>query len=103
MNAFSFLTFSLGGDDQNVYPHVSESELLRIDVSKTAQWEIVMEHGDRKGMFLHFKTQETENNDFMDGAELGPERRLYYRELIAVSLMSLRHGLLWSFMLTFCC
>lgn len=104
MNAFSFLTFSLGGDDQNVFPHVSELELLRIDVSKTAQWEIVLEHGDRKGMFLHFKTQETENNDILDGAELGPERMLYYRELIAVSLMSLRgrQGLLWSFILTIC-
>jgi hypothetical protein len=90
MNAFSFLTFSLGGDDENVFPHVSESEVLRIDVSKTAQWEIVFEHGDRKGMFLHFKTQETENNDILDGAELGPERTLYYRELIAVSLMNLR-------------
>jgi Domain of unknown function (DUF5060) len=86
MNAFSFLTFSLGGDDKNVFPHVSESDMLRIDVSKTAQWEVVLEHGDRKGMFLHFKTQETENNDILDGGELGPQRKLYYRELIAVSV-----------------
>jgi Domain of unknown function (DUF5060) len=85
MNAFSFLTFSLGGDDKNVFPHVSVSDMLRIDVSKTAQWEIVLEHGDRKGMFLHFKTQETENDQILDGGELGPERMLYYRELIAVS------------------
>lgn len=86
MNAFSFLTFSLDGDDKNVFPHISESDMLRIDVSKTAQWEIVLEHGDRMGMFLHFKTQETENDHLLDGGELGPERKLYYRELIAVSV-----------------
>ena len=45
-------------------------------------------------MFLHFKTQETENDDnrdnkknvvpeSLDGGKLGTERRLYYRELIA--------------------
>jgi hypothetical protein len=48
-----------------------------------------------KGLYLHFKTQETENDDnkkgkgtnfvpeALDGGDLGPERRLYYRELIA--------------------
>ena len=35
------------------------------------------------GMFLHFKTQETENDQLLDDGELGLERRLYYRELIA--------------------
>ena len=36
-----------------------------------------------KGMYLHFKTLETENELTMDGGNLGPERILYYRELIA--------------------
>ena len=33
-----------------------------IDVSKTAQWEVVFEHADHMGLHLHFKTQETKNN-----------------------------------------
>lgn len=105
MNAFSFLTFNVAGDDENVFPHLLKKgiddyeanhgkgkadkawttsvERLRIDVSKTAQWDRVMEYGDRKGMYLHFKTSEAENCKLMDGGELGPERRLYYRELVA--------------------
>ena len=34
-------------------------------------------------MYLHFKTQETENDQYLDGGSLGNERKLYYRELIA--------------------
>ena len=84
MNAFSFLTFSLEGDDKNVYPYISDTEFMRMDVSKMAQWEVIFEHADRRGMFMHFKTQETENDQILDGGELGNARKLYYRELIAV-------------------
>ena len=48
-----------------------------------AQWEVVFEHGASLGMFLHFKTQETENEVLLDGGDTGPHRKLYYRELIA--------------------
>lgn len=54
-----------------------------VDVSKTAQWEVVFEHADHIGLYLHFKTQETENDQLLDGGNLGLERKLYYRELIA--------------------
>jgi len=54
-----------------------------MDCSRLDQWEIVFEHGDRMGMFLHFKTQETENELLLDGGNLGTQRKLYYRELIA--------------------
>lgn len=104
LNAWSFLTFSLAGDDHNVFPHllkVSEAtynsynaNLIdnqwnlgvhhdRFDVSRLSQWERVFEYADTKGMYLHFKTQETENNNRMDGGALGRERKLYYRELVA--------------------
>lgn len=100
-NAMSFLTFSLGGDDENVFPHlirVSENEYNgfdddeqwadgvhkdRFDVSKLAQWEKILQYADQKGMYLHFKTMEQENCQFMDGNRNGRERKLYYRELIA--------------------
>jgi hypothetical protein len=83
MNGFSFLTMNINGDDENVYPYISSSDRTRMDVSKLAQWEILFEHADKMGMFLHFKTCETENDHLLDGGALGATRKLYYRELIA--------------------
>lgn len=83
MNVFSFLTMNVNGDGNDVWPWVSSSSRDRFDVSKLAQWEIVFDHADKKGMFLHFKTQETENDQLLNNGDLGIERKLYYRELIA--------------------
>ncbi|MEL6672088.1 MAG: DUF5060 domain-containing protein [Bacteroidota bacterium] len=92
VNAFSFLTFSLDGDDKTISPHLTSSgngkgwnqvHHDRFDVSRLAQWEKIFSYADKKGMFLHFKTQETENDQKMDGGGVGRERKLYYRELIA--------------------
>jgi hypothetical protein len=76
MNAFSFLTMNINGDDKNVRPYITFDNFVRFDVSKLAQWEIVFEHADRMGMFMHFKTSEQENDDLLDGGELGIERKL---------------------------
>ena len=38
---------------------------------------------ERLGLFMEFKLMEIENDWDMDAGELGPERKLYYRELIA--------------------
>lgn len=87
MNAFSFITMNIEGDDKNVFPYISNvntgDNYQRIDVSKTAQWEVVFSHADKLGLYMHFKTQETENDQLLDGGRLGLERKLYYRELIA--------------------
>jgi len=96
MNAFSFLTMSVIGDGKDVWPWAAQNNnnldgnsgsdaenRLRYDVSKLAQWEILFSHADTKGMYLHFKTQETENDQLLDGGNLGTQRKLYYRELIA--------------------
>lgn len=85
MNAFSFLTMNINGDDKNVFPFISDrgGDRMRIDISKTAQWEVAFSHADAVGLFLHFKTQEQENDQLLDGGNLGPQRTLYYRELIA--------------------
>lgn len=95
-NAFSFLTYNAGGDGDNVWPFVSRNDKLHYDCSRLDQWGIVFDHATRQGMYLHFKLQETENDDHrrdkkkdgrvpeaLDGGELGVERRLYLRELIA--------------------
>lgn len=83
LNVFSFLTMNINGDDRNVYPYVSYSDYKHFDCSKLDQWEIVFTHGQKRGMYLHFKTQETENDQLLDGGNVGKTRKLYYRELIA--------------------
>ncbi len=93
-NVFSFLTYNAGGDGDNVWPHVSREDKYHFDCSKLDQWGIVFNHATGRGMYLHFKLQETENDDLnnqnkasteqaLDGGDLGPERKLYLRELIA--------------------
>ena len=83
MSSVYFLTMSAGGDGDDVWPWTSRDAHDRYDVSKLAQWELVFAHMDRLGLALHVVTQETENDHLLDGGALGPERRLYYRELVA--------------------
>ncbi|WP_136480736.1 DUF5060 domain-containing protein [Cognatitamlana onchidii] len=105
LNVFSFLTFNVDGDDRNVFPYllkvpIKEYETYasvkknkeawetmfhktRFDVSKLDQWERIFEYAETKGMFLHFKTHETETDHLMDKGVFGTEGKLYYRELIA--------------------
>ena len=86
-NAFSFLTYSYGGDSKTVWPFIGGTDRFNYDVSKLAQWEIIFSHADTLGLYLHFKLQETENDNHpttgLDAGAVGPERKLYYRELIA--------------------
>ncbi len=100
-NAFSFLTFSVDGDDGCVFPHTVKDDSLflkssqeskswqqalhhdRFDCSKLDQWERMFDYAETKGMYLHFKTFENENIALMGQDGLTDERKLYYRELIA--------------------
>ncbi len=83
MNAVYFLTLNINGDGKNVWPFVSHTEFSRFDCSKLDQWEIVFDHMDSLGLMSHMVTQETENQCLFDNCETGPQRALYYRELIA--------------------
>lgn len=83
MNVFSFLTMNIAGDDQNVFPYVDYDTWDRFDTSKLDQWELLFEHADQLGMFLHFKTLEHENQGLLDNGGTGLYTKLYYRELIA--------------------
>jgi len=91
MNVFSFLTYAAGGDGDNVWPCVERDDKLHYDCSKLDQWGIVFDHGTAQGMYLHFKLSESENSGArggrnpvaMDNGELGVERKLYLREMIA--------------------
>lgn len=83
MNSVYFLTMNVKGDGKDVWPWTSENERERFDCSKLDQWEIVFRHMDHLGLMMHLVHQEQENDQLLDDGELGPHRRLYYRELIA--------------------
>ncbi len=97
VNVFSFLPYNAGGDGDNIWPFVSRNDKLHWDCSKLDQWGVVFDHATAKGLYLHFKLQENETDDnrrgekgdvnevpeSLDGGKLGPQRKLYCRELIA--------------------
>ena len=83
MNSAYFLTMNILGDGKDVWPYLSHENFTRFDVSKLAQWEIVFEHMQAKGILLHMVIQETENELMLDNGDTGPLRQLYLNELIA--------------------
>jgi len=84
MNSVYFLTYNIdGGDGKDVWPWTDPDEKYRFDCSKLDQWEIVFSHTDKVGIMLHIITQEQENDQGLDGGEIGIQRKLYYRELVA--------------------
>lgn len=96
-NSFSFLPYNASGDGDNVWPFVERNDKLHYDCSKLDQWGLAFDHATKLGLYLHFKMQEQEMDDdrigheaspgrvpeSLDGGKLGPERKLYCRELIA--------------------
>ncbi|MCX7818316.1 MAG: DUF5060 domain-containing protein [Kiritimatiellae bacterium] len=96
LNTVSMLLYNAGGDGDNVWPFRSRDDKWHYDCSKLDQWQLVFEHAARRGLHLHLKLQETENDDdrppekraspvatSLDGGRTGPERRLYLREMVA--------------------
>ncbi len=83
MNSVYFLTMNVAGDGKDVWPWISHEVHDRFDISKLDQWEVVFSHMTQLGLALHVVTQEQENDQLLNDGNLGTERRLYYRELIA--------------------
>jgi CubicO group peptidase (beta-lactamase class C family) len=93
VNSIYFLTHNIGGDGKDVWPWIGrpnpngspKNDNLHYDIGKLRQWETVFTHAQRQGVFLHFVFNEAEapNKRELDDGELGTERKLYYRELIA--------------------
>lgn len=95
-NSVSFLTNNIIGDGRNVWPWAATSHgaldgsstpdtnnRTQYDVSKLDQWDRVFTYAQQLGIFLHFKLEETENNTLLDNWDLGTQRKVYYREMIA--------------------
>ncbi len=83
MNTVYFLTMNIEGDGRDVWPYIAPDQMDRFDCSKLDQWDLVFDHAQRKGIMLHFVTQETENEMLLDNGDTGYFRKLYYRELVA--------------------
>lgn len=94
VNSQYFLTFNEGGDGDDVWPWVAPDQYDVFDVSKLDQWGIVFEHMDHLGIVKHFITQEQENDQYINLGDLGIERKLYYRELVA--RYSYLNGVIWN-------
>ena len=94
MNSVYFITMNINGDGQDVWPWTGPGERFRFDVSKLDQWNIVFDHMDKLGIMLHVLTQETENELLLDGGNLGRQRKLYYRELVA--RFGYHHAITWN-------
>ncbi len=93
VNSMYFLLMNVGGDGKDVWPWAGkidgraspENGNLHFDTLKLRQWNTVFTHAQRKGVMLHMVLNEAEeaNKRELDDGELGPERKLYYREMIA--------------------
>lgn len=94
VNSLYFLPMNLGGDGQDVWPYAGtivdpaghpNNDNLHFDISKLEQWNIVFQHAQRRGLLLNFILSEGEiaNKLELDNGNLGRERKLYYREMIA--------------------
>jgi hypothetical protein len=93
VNSIYFMTMNVGGDGKDVWPWIgpierrgsSKNDHRHFDTAKLRQWEIVFDHAERLGIFLHLVLSESEtaNKRELDAGELGPDRKLYYREMIA--------------------
>ena len=89
VNSIYFLPMNMGGDGRETVPFIGFNknawDKTHYDVSKLHQWNIVLEHAQRRGILLHFVLAETEagNEQWLDNGNLGTERKLFFRELIA--------------------
>lgn len=104
VNNMYFLTFNIGpkerlgsgdprkslaracGDGGDVWPWTSPTQRLQFDVSKLAQWDIVFTHMNNCGVGMTLMLAEAENEEALDDSAttpMGPERALYYREMVA--------------------
>ena len=93
VNSIYFLPMNIGGDGKDSWPYIgpinpngsTSNDNTRFDNSKLAQWDIFFNHAQSLGILLHFVLNEAEapNKQELDNAELGVERKLFYREMIA--------------------
>ena len=83
VNAQFIIIMNTQGDAQDTFPWIAHEDFFHFDVSKLAQWYIVLEYMNQKGIVPHFVLQEMDNDFLLDEGELGTTRKMFYREMIA--------------------
>lgn len=93
VNSIYFMPMNIGGDGKNVWPFLGkvskggspDNDNTHYDNLKLLQWETVFAHAQKIGLLLHVVLNEAEekNKKELDNGELGVERKLYYREMVA--------------------
>lgn len=109
VNSVYMMLMNIGGDGRDVSPWADdtlyninknpgfvdlEERAQVFDVSKLDQWEIVFGHMQEKGINLHLFLQETENDHLLNDGDLGPERMLFMREMVA--RFGHHNGIIWN-------
>jgi len=102
VNSVYFLPMNLGGDGRETYPFVNPSGSLyantHYDISKLYQWNLALNHAQRRGIMWHCVLGETESgNEQWFSSEIGNlsgQRKLYYREI--VSRFGYLNGIKWN-------
>ncbi|MEM6889065.1 MAG: DUF5060 domain-containing protein, partial [Pseudomonadota bacterium] len=110
INSFYMMLNSVGGDSRNVHPWSAEGleDIPRnstdqsflplfqsYDVSKLAQWETVFEHMQQNGINLQFFLAENENDQLINNGDLGVEKAVFIREMIA--RFGHHNSVIWNF------
>lgn len=89
VNNIYFLPMNLGGDGQDTFPFVGDAknafDKTHYATLRLLQWETVFWEATLRGIQLHVVLAETESSNMMwlDDGLLGPERKLYLREMVA--------------------
>lgn len=89
VNSLFMMVMNLGGDGLDVYPFVGPDrtafDKTHYDTSRLRQWNTIFEHAQACGISLSLVMNETEidNELWLDDGNLGVERKVFYRELVA--------------------
>ncbi len=83
VNGMFMLVMNTQGDGKDTFPWTAHEDFYHFDVSKLAQWGIVFDHMNRKGIMPQLVLQEMDIEHLLDNGELGETRKLFYRELMA--------------------
>jgi Domain of unknown function (DUF5060) len=82
-NTFYHIILTRDDDSDNTWPWINRETKWIYDVSKLDQWDIVYSHMTRKGINADLYLSEASNSHYLNKGDMGPERCIYYREVIA--------------------
>lgn len=82
-NTLYHIILTRNDDADNTWPWTDRETKLIYDVSKLDQWEIVYSHMDRKSINADLYLCEADNARHLNSGNMGTERSIYYREIVA--------------------